>query len=373
MNIVPPLDLKAEYVEIESQIKKRVDRFFKSGRYILGSEVDEFERNFAKFIGTKYAVGVASGTDAILLPLMAHGVKPGDEIITTPFTFIATATSIVRLGAKPVFVDIEPNTYNLDPDLIKRKITSKTRGIIVVHLYGNPCQMNEIRSIAKRHKLFVIEDCAQACGSVYRGKKVGSLSDAGAFSFYPTKTLGAAGDAGIITLNDRSMYEAIRSLRHHGDDGCHHAYTHVRVGINSRLDEIQAAVLNVKLKFLPKWNQQRRNRAAYYTQKIKNLRNSSIVPPKEVAGTQAVYHQYVLRIQGGKRDRALGVLRGNGVQSAVYYPSPLHLQPCFSYLRYRKGDFPVAEQASREVLSLPLYPQIRKSHQDQVLNSLSLF
>ena len=183
MNLVPPLDLKAEYAEIKSQIKKRVDRFFKSGRYILGSEVDEFERNFAKFVGTKYAVGVASGTDAILLPLMAHDVKSGDEIITTPFTFIATATSIVRLGAKPVFVDIDPNTYNLDPNLIKKKITSKTRGIIVVHLYGNPCRMDEINAIAKQRNLFVIEDCAQACGASYRKKRVGSFGNAGAFSF----------------------------------------------------------------------------------------------------------------------------------------------------------------------------------------------
>ncbi len=371
MNLVPPLDLKAEYAEIKSQIKKRVDRFFKSGRYILGSEVDEFERNFAKFVGTKYAVGVASGTDAILLPLMAHDVKSGDEIITTPFTFIATATSIVRLGAKPVFVDIDPNTYNLDPNLIKKKITSKTRGIIVVHLYGNPCRMDEINAIAKQRNLFVIEDCAQACGASYRKKRVGSFGNAGAFSFYPTKTLGAAGDAGIVTLNDHNLYEKIRSLRHHGDDGRHHAYNHVRIGINSRLDEIQAAVLNVKLGFLLKWNKQRQSHADYYDRHIKKLRNPDLVLLQITSASKPVYHQYVLRIKHGKRDQVLSHLRSDGIQAAVYYPTPLHFQPCFRFLGHRKGDFPVSEQAAQEVLSLPLFPQIKKSQQARILSSLS--
>jgi len=373
MSIVPQLDLKAEYSEIQSQIKKCVTRFFKSGRYILGPEVEALERHFAKFIGTQYAVGVASGTDALLLPLMAYDLKKGDEVITTPFTFIATATTIARLGAKPVFVDIEADTYNLNPDLIEKKITSKTRGIVVVHLYGNPCRMSEIQALAKRHKLFVIEDCAQACGATYQNKRVGSLSGAGAFSFYPTKTLGAAGDAGIITTHDKKIYETIKSLRHHGDDGKHHAYNHVRIGINSRLDEIQAAVLNVKLKFLPQWNKKRRLCASYYDRFIKKLGTKIIVLPRKTSGGQTVYHQYVLRIKNGKRDRLLSHLRRDGMQAAVYYPTPLHLQPCFSYLGYQKGDFPIAEQASKEVLSLPLYPQIKKFQQDQVINSLSRF
>lgn len=371
MKIVPQLDLKAEYAEIRELVKKRVQLFFESGRYILAKEVEEFENSFSKFIGTKYAVGVASGTDAILLPLMAHGVEEGDEIITTPFTFIATATSITRLGARPVFVDIEPDTYNINPDLIKKKITRKTRGIIAVHLYGNPCRIDAIQSIAKQNNLFVIEDCAQACGSIYRNKKVGALGNAGAFSFYPTKTLGAAGDAGIVTTNDKTISEKIRSLRHHGDDGRHHVYNHVSIGINSRLDEIQAAILNVKLKFLPKWNQKRRQAASYYSQSIQKMGSKNIVIPIETDGGTSVYHQYILRILNGKRDKVMAHLRQNGIQSAVYYPTPLHKQPCFGYLGFKSGDFPIAEKATKEVLSLPLYPQITKSQQNQVINYLS--
>ena len=370
--MIPQLDLKAEYAEIKGPLEKRTARFFKSGHYILGAEVDEFERSFAKFIGTKYAVGVASGTDAVLLPLMAYGVKEGDEVITTPFTFIASATSIARLGAKPVFVDIEPETYTIDPAQIEKKITSKTRGIVVVHLYGNPCRMNEIRTIAKRHGLFIVEDCAQSCGSTYHGKQTGSLGDAGAFSFYPTKTLGAAGDAGIVTMNDKKMYEKIKSLRHHGDDGKHHAYNHVLIGMNSRLDEIQAAVLNVKLKRLSKWNEARKKAAKIYDQFISGI-NAAVKIPNQTPDGTSVCHQYVLRVKNGKRDQLLTHLRNHGIQAAVYYPTPLHLQPCFSYLKYQKGDFPIAERACQEVLSLPLYPQITKSQQKQVLKALSSF
>ncbi len=391
MKIVPQLDLKAEYAEIKGPLQKRISRFFNNGRYILGAEVKEFERNFAKFIGTKYAVGVASGTDAVLLPLMAYGIKEGDEIITTPFTFIASATSIARLGAKPVFVDIEPNAFTIDPALIEKKITARTRGIVVVHLYGNPCRMNEIRSIAKRHGLFIVEDCAQSCGSTYHNKQTGSLGEAGAFSFYPTKTLGAAGDAGIITTNDKKIYEKIKSLRHHGDDGRHHAYNHVLIGINSRLDEIQAAILNVKLKRLPKWNEARRRAAKRYDDLImksgllrrpdgllamtsrEGLQKPPSLRAKRSNQATSVYHQYILRIKDGKRDQLLAHLRSQGIQAAVYYPTPLHLQPCFGYLNYKSGDFPTAERASQEVLSLPLYPQIKKSQQNQALKALSSF
>ena len=370
MKVVPPIDLKAEYAEIKFPLKKRMGRFFKSGRYILGPEVNELEQNFAKFIGTKYAIGVASGTDAILLPLMALSVKPGDEVITTPFTFIATASTISRLGAKPVFVDIEPDTLNINPDLIQQKISSKTKGIIVVHLYGNPCRMNEIKSLAKRHGLFVIEDCAQACGARYQKKRVGSLGDAGAFSFYPTKTLGAAGDAGIVTTNDSSIFEKIKSLRHHGDDGRHHAYNHVRIGINSRLDEIQAAVLNVKLDFLNRWNVKRRRHASYYNKTLKKLK-LPVKFPKEMPGCEAVYHQYVLQVKNGQRDKFLSYLRLNGIQAAVYYPTPLHLQPCFQDLGYKLGSFPISEHASKEVLSLPIYPQISRKFLNYILGTLS--
>lgn len=368
---VPPVDLKAEFREISSAATKRLQDIFKSGRYILGEEVARFEREFARFIGTRYAIGVASGSDAILLGLMALGVGPGDEVITTPFTFIATATSIARLGAKPVFVDIDPDTFNLNPALIKRSITKRTRGIIPVHFYGTPCRMDAIRKLAKRHRLFILEDCAQACGAYFRGKRVGSLGTIGAFSFYPTKTLGALGDAGAITVSDRKLYEKLKSLHLHGEDGKFHSYRHLMVGINSRLDAVQAAALNVKLKRLNQWNQARRRAAARYTQLISAANIPEIQMLKEPAGLQSVFHQYAVRAQS--RDALYAYLKSKGIGVSIYYPIPLHLQPCFRPLGYRKGDFPEAERASREVISLPLYPQISLKQQKDVVKALKSF
>ncbi|MBI4395050.1 MAG: DegT/DnrJ/EryC1/StrS family aminotransferase, partial [Candidatus Omnitrophica bacterium] len=333
---IPPLNLQAEFREIRSALIPRMRRIFTSGRYILGSEVSQLEKDFARFVGTRYAVGVASGSDALLLALMAFDVKPGDEIITTPFSFIATATAIVRLGAKPVFVDVEPDTFNLNPDLIRKKVTGRTRGIVPVHLYGNPCGMDEILKIAKRFKLFVVEDCAQACGATFRGKQVGTFGDFGAFSFYPTKTIGAMGDAGALTTNNKKLYEKIKSLHLHGQ--MDHSYHHPLIGINSRLDEIQAAVLNVKLKHLAKWNKKRRDAAERYHRLLvkdglsspqrrgptkKGTGNTSCLSPflsvpVETPYGKSVFHQYVIRT--AKRDALFKFLKDRGVSAAVYYP-----------------------------------------------------
>lgn len=368
---IPPIDLKAEFREIRNGLSSRLGRVLAGGRYVLGEEVREFERRFARFVGVRFAVGVASGSDAILLALMALGTGPGDEVITTPFTFVSTVTAIVRLGARPVFVDIEPETCNLNPDLILDKVTRRTRGILAVHLYGNPCQIDEIQRVARRKNLFVIEDCAQACGATFRGKQVGTFGDVGAFSFYPTKTLGAFGDAGAIAMNSRKLYEEIRSLHRHGEDGKDHSYRHVRVGINSRLDEVQAAVLNEKLKYVAKWNRGRREAARYYDQLIAGHRVPLISIPQETRHSKAVYHQYVIRTP--KRDELFSYLKKRGIDVGIYYPIPLHLQPCFRYLGYRKGDFPNTEQASLQVLSLPLYPQVLPSTQKRVISEIKKF
>ncbi|MBI4373209.1 MAG: DegT/DnrJ/EryC1/StrS family aminotransferase [Candidatus Omnitrophica bacterium] len=386
---IPSLDLQAELREIRSDLFKRTRRVLTSGRYILGTEVSQFERSFADFVGAKYAVGVASGSDALLLALMAFGVKQGDEVITTPFSFIATATAIARLGAKPVFVDIEPGTFNLDPALIRKKITRRTRAIIPVHLYGNPCRIDEILKIAKRFGLFVVEDCAQACGAVFKGKQVGSFGDFGAFSFYPTKTIGAAGDGGALTTNNKKLFEKIKSLHLHGEASHDHSarsYHHPLIGINSRLDEIQAAVLNVKLKYLKRWNEKRRQAAARYDrlftsmkkgdrQRSSRRRRQYFLPvpffPIETTSGRSVYQQYVIRAP--KRDALLHFLKRQGIAAAVYYPLPLHLQPCFKSLGYRKGDFPKAEKASQQVLTLPLYPQIQAADQKYVIRVLTSF
>ena len=413
---VPPLDLKSEFRQIAPEICRRINQIFQSGRFILGKEVINFESGFAKFVGAKFTVGVASGTDALLLGLMAFDVKPGDEIITTPFSFISTATVIARLGAKPVFVDIDPQTFNLNPALIKRKITKRTRGIIPVHLYGNPAEMDQIMKMARQYKLFVIEDCAQACGARLGRESVGTFGDVGAFSFYPTKTLGAAGDAGAVTTNDRNIYEKIKSLRQHGEDGKFHSYRHPLIGTNSRLDEIQAAVLNVKLKHLKKWNEARRRAAERYDQLLsaviarqqskrsrsspQSWRNPSgrisprfladnpgprllrhpfgvsrndmrIVLPTETPGGKSIYHQYTIRTS--MRDSLAAFLKKSGISVNVYYPFPLHLQDCFRYLGYRKGDFPETEKACRQVLSLPLFPQMKPTAQKAVIAAIRSF
>ena len=368
---VPALNLQAELREIRGELVKRAQNVISSGRYILGKEVEEFERRFSQFSGTKFAVGVASGSDALLLSLMALGIGLGDEVITTPFSFISTVTAVTRLGAKPVFADVEEESFNLNPRFIQKNMTKRTRAILLVHLYGNPCKMDQILSIAKQFNLFVVEDCAQACGAIFDGKKVGSFGEFGAFSFYPSKTLGAAGDGGMITTNDRELYEKAKSLRHHGSDARDHSYRHKIVGINSRLDEVQAAILNVKLKRLAKWNEARRKAAAKYHDLFSTSNLPMVQTPLEEIKGKSVYHQYTIRAP--RRNELLKYLHERGISAAVYYPLPLHLQPCFRYLNCQEGDFPVAEQLSQEVLSLPLYPQIKPQEQKLVVQEIKKF
>ena len=322
---VPPLDLAAEYREIESEVKPRLDRVLKSGHFILGGEVAAFESEFARFVGSRYAIGVASGSDALLLSLMALEIKPNDEVITSSFTFIATGTAIARLGAKPVFADIDPESFNVDPRSIEKKITKRTKAIIPVHLYGQSCDMPSILKIAKKHKLFVIEDCAQACGATWKGKTVGSFGDFGCFSFYPTKTIGAYGDGGAVVASSAKLAAEIRSLRQYGTKK--KKYYHEEIGVNSRLDEIQAAILNVKLKRLPEWNKKRAQLARHYDRLIGALNLKEITIPERAAHAGHVYHQYGILVE--QRDALMKFLIDHGVMAGVYYPQPLHLQKCF--------------------------------------------
>ncbi len=366
---IPPLDLSQEYKEIQKEIEPRLKHVLQSGQFVLGKEVREFETSFARFIGTKHCVALASGTDALLLSLMALGIGKGDEVITTPFTFIATATSIIRLGATPVFVDIDPETFCLDPKLIEKKIIRKTKAILPVHLYGSPCQMTEIKAIARKHGLFVIEDCAQSVGASWKGKRAGSIGDLGAFSFYPTKNLGAYGDGGAITTNSAKLDELLRNLRNHGAHK--KKYYHERIGINSRLDEMQAAILNIKLKHIDQWNKKRKQTAAKYNQLFQKARISGIEIPNSTSSLAGVFHQYTIFAE--KRDSLLQFLNQQGIAAGVYYPVPLHLQPCFHGLGYWKGDLPETEKIVKKIVQLPIYPQLSDSDQRFVIAKIKQF
>ncbi|HRZ86968.1 MAG TPA: DegT/DnrJ/EryC1/StrS family aminotransferase [bacterium] len=347
---VPLVDIAAQHRSLQEEIERAVLGVLESGKYILGETVAKFECEVAGYTGAKYAVGCASGTDALLLALMAFDVKAGDEIITTPFTFFATAASIARLGAKPVFVDIEPDTFNIDPEKLEKKITPKTRGIMPVHLFGQTANMDHIMATARKHGLFVIEDAAQAIGATYRGRQAGTIGDLGAFSFFPTKNLGCAGDGGLVTANDPGLAEKLTMLRVHG---AHKQYFHKYVGINSRLDAIQAAILSVKLKRLDEWHHARRRHAALYHELFEG---SKVRIPLVKPGNVSIFNQYV--IQAHERDRLKEYLAGKGVSTFIYYPLSLSLQECFAYLGHKKGDFPVAEKATAEVLALPVAPEL---------------
>jgi dTDP-4-amino-4,6-dideoxygalactose transaminase len=347
---IPLVDLAKQYDVLRHEMEKAVVDQLASGKYILGEQVAKLECEIAGYTGARYALSCASGSDALLLALMAHDVKPGDEIITTPFTFFATAGSIARLGALPVFVDIEPDTCNIDPEKIKGKITKRTRGIMPVHLYGQPADMDPILAVAREKGLFVIEDAAQAIGAVYKGRRVGTIGSIGAFSFFPTKNLGAAGDGGFMTTDDAALAEKLRLLRVHGAGN---QYFHKYVGINSRLDALQAVILLVKLKYLEGWHAARRRHAAHYD---KLFAGSQVKAPVIRPGNVTVYNQYVVRT--AKRDGLKEHLAKQGIASCVYYPLSLSLQECFSYLGHRKGDFPVTEKAASEVLALPVAPEL---------------
>lgn len=350
--MVPMVDLKKQFQEIKEDVFNVLTEILESSHYILGSKVSEFEKKIADFHGVREAIGVASGTDALHLSIDALGIGEGNEVITTPFTFFATVEAILYTGAIPVFVDIEPDTLNIDVEQIEAHITAKTKAILPVHLFGHPSDMKKILQIAKKHRLKVIEDCAQSFGAAVNGKKTGSLGDAGCFSFYPSKNLGGYGDGGMIILNNPKVAGRIRELRNHGSKG---SYRHKRVGFNSRLDEIQAGILLVKVKHIDEYTKKRRQNAAIYN----SLLADTVKCPVEKQGAYHVYHQYT--IMSKKRDKIQKSLKENGISSVIYYPVPLHQQEALKFLGYQKGDFPVTEKAAKEVLSLPMYPELEET------------
>lgn len=362
---IPILDLKAQYATIRDEVARAISEVCESQAFVLGPAVAEFEQNVAAYCGSKHAIGVSSGTDALLVCLMALDVKPGDEVITTPFTFFATAGCVVRVGARPVFVDVDPESFNIDVAGVEEKITEKTRAIIPVHLFGQMARMKTITDIARRHNLAVIEDAAQAIGASRNGIKAGNFGECGCFSFYPTKNLGGFGDGGLVTTNSDELAERIRILRDHGQNP---RYFYRVIGGNFRLDGIQGAVLNVKLKHLESWNAKRRQHAALYD---RLFAGSPVRTPKIDAGNVGIYHQYTVTVPD--RDALQKYLVENGVGSAVFYPKPLHVQDCFRELGYREGDMPVAERLCGEVLSLPVYPELQPEQIEYVAATVLKF
>ena len=372
---IPILNLKKQHELIGSAIEGAVLNTLRSGNYILGQNVETFEEKLAKATDCKYAIGVANGTDALVIALRALDIGPGCEVITPSFTFAATAEAINLVGAVPVFIDIDLNTFNLDPNLIEALVTPKTKAIIPVHLYGKPCAIDRIMEIAKRHKLHVIEDNAQALGARLNGQATGSFGDIGCLSFYPTKNLGACGDAGALTTNNLELAKRIKKLRAHGMEK---RYYHDEVGYNSRLDEIQAAILNVKLDYLPQWLTKRQILARHYQTRLKDLSSHLIVPNEDFDNTSQsvhVLHQYTIRLKKPKsqtnlRDHVANQLSQNGIGSMIYYPIPLHEQKAFSYLNSVSSNFPNSNIAACEVLSLPIYPELEITDIDNVSDCL---
>ncbi len=366
--VIPLTDLKAQYSSIKEEIDAAIQRVVQQGQFILGPEVKAFEEEMAAYCGTRFAVGVASGTDALHLALLAGGIKPGDEVITTPFTFIATAEAITQCNATPVFVDIDPRTYNLNPQQLEPKITPRTKAIIPVHLYGQPANMEPILEIGKKHNLKIIEDCAQSLGAEYQGKKAGSLGDAGCLSFFPAKNLGAYGDGGMVVTNDPGIAEVVDILRKHGTKT---SYYHLLPGFNSRLDTIQAAILKVKLKHLDEWNELRRRRASLYTRLLSQI--DGIEPPYVEEYSKPSVNYYTIRLKDSRlnRDELRKHLGAKGIQTTVYYPLSLHLQIVYKSLGYKPGDFPQSELAQEQVLSLPMYPELSQGQIEEVVSVIS--
>ena len=366
---VPLLDLKAQYRELKPQIDKALLEVAESQEFILGPRVEKFEKELAAYCRCRYAVGVTSGTDALLLALMAFGVKPGDEVITTPFTFFATAGSIARLCAVPVFVDIQPDTFNIDPALIEKRITKKTRAIMPVHLYGQTADMQPILDIARRHGVAVIEDAAQCIGADEKMGRASSLGEMGCLSFYPTKNLGAFGQGGAVTTNDEALYKRLRVFREHGETK---RYYYGLIGGNFRLDAIQASVLSVKLERLDKWTSLRQQHAALYTKLFqeKGLAGGAVIAPK-VTQPRHVFNAYTIRAQ--KRDELQSFLASKEIATKVFYPLPLHLQECFAHLGYKKGALPESERAAETVLSLPIYAEMSEEQVRYVVECVGEF
>lgn len=371
MNTIPPVDLVRQYKLISEEVDLAVLNVVRSGRYIGGAAVSDFEQHFSQYVGTSECIGCNSGTDALYLALRALNISQGDEVITSPFTFIATAETITMTGAKPVFVDIDRTTFNLDLDRLEAAITPNTKAIIPVHLFGQPVDMTRLMDIAGHHNLYIIEDCAQATGAQWDGKQVGNIGHIGCFSFFPTKNLGTCGDGGAVTTNDPAIADTVRTIKEHGS---RQRYYHDLVGINSRLDTIQAAILQVKLRYLARWNQQRREVAQRYHDLLKPIRGIQL--PQELSGGYHVWNQYTILIEDqrdgteGLRDRLRGELQQQGIISMIYYPIPLHLQNVYQDLGYQVGAFPITEKAAREVLSLPMFPDISFEEQQQVAYAL---
>lgn len=368
---IPSFDLTRQNAMLKDELMQVIAAIVEKGHFILGENVAEFEKEIAEFCGVRFGVGVANCSDALYLALLACGIGPGDEVITTPFTFFATAGAIARVGAKPVFCDIDPRTYNIDANKIEALITERTKAILPVHLYGQPADMDPIIAAAKKHGLYVIEDAAQAIGASYKGKPVGSLGDVACISFFPTKNLGAFGDAGMVVTDNPEIAERVQMLRVHGSKK---KYYHEVLGCNSRLDELQAGILRAKLAHLPEWTARRRAIAAQYLELLGDTpqaRSGLLRLPVEAPGMMHVYHQFT--IATAERDRLQEHLKANGIGSAIYYPLPLHLQTVFRDLGYSAGDFPEAEQASREVLSLPMFPELTDEEVKRVVEVIKYF
>ena len=367
---VPFIDLKAQYRTIRSEIDRAVHRVFESQGFILGDEVSGFENETAHYCDSLAAVGCASGSDALLLALLGLDIGPGDEVITSPFTFFATAGSICRAGATPIFADILPGTFNIDPQAVEAAITSKTSAIMPVHLFGQCVDMDPIWRTATQHGMTIIEDACQAIGATYHGRKAGVLGRVGCFSCFPTKNLGAAGDAGFITTDDRELASRIAQLRVHGDVG---GYSHHEVGFNSRLDSLQAAVLRVKLAYLDEWSDARRENAARYRGLFSQYDLEDLITlPQEVPELRHIYNQFSVRVHDNRRDEVLQSLRADQIGCTIYYPQPLHLQECFAELGGQAGQFPESEKAAAEVLSLPIYAELPLSHQERVVHGIAV-
>ena len=365
VNSIPAFDNKQQYSTIAAEVSEAVLEVLSSGRYIGGPLVEGLERKLAAYTNVSECVACNSGTDALYLALRAYNIGAGDEVITTPFTFVATCETISAVGAKPVFVDIDATTFNLDLQQVAAAITPSTKAIIPVHLFGQPVDMTALMELASAKNLLVIEDCAQSTGAMWDKQKVGSIGHIGCFSFYPTKNLGGCGDGGAITINDAEIARKIRVLKDHGQKTKYH---YEEIGVNSRLDSIQAAILQIKLRYLDTWNQQRQKIAARYHQLLKHVPGITI--PQELPLGTGVWNQYTIRALNGKREFLQNELKDKGVNTAVYYPRPLHLQPVYQSLGYHPGQLPVAEQACEEVLSLPMFPELSEEQQDRVVYSV---
>src|ERR1700730_16552843 len=365
-SLIPQFDLSAHFAVIGEEIRAAVDRVFSSQQFILGREGAALEEEIARLCGVAHGVGVGSGTDALVLALRSCGVAAGDEVILPPFTFVATGSAVSALGAKPVFADIHPNTYNIDPAQVERRVTPHTRAIVVVHLYGLAADMDPIMQFAQKKNIPVVEDSAQAVGAGYKGRRAGSLADVPCFSFYPTKNLGACGDAGMIVTDSAERAARLRILRNHGQT---EKYISSEPGWNGRLDEIQAAILRVKLHHLPKWQRARQTHATEYTRHFSQI--PGIMPPLIPEGYEHVFHQYTIRVE--ERDKLQSVLAEKTIGSSVYYPVPLHLQPLYASLGHKAGEFPHTEHDTQEVVSLPAYPELRPTQLARVAEAVTEF